>query len=635
MDPNPRQSVDVLRSWIERVEREAEVAVLKENEEPNPWGKSFDVMKFLGEPQWVCPEKVSAKKKKKPTRVPLVEEPRDDRPVALSIEELPRPPPPMPMPYEMEHPTPMPPVPCPTMLLSDKVVFLEWVRVTREAKHQRRAEAFFLKRIRRRLQRMLRAWGAEAAASAMARTDAEYHVDQLLFDKYAGRSLRAWSTVVKQRRGKIETFLKRQRRSRLKAVYRVWKWKAVAGQRRAALASAHARAQLERCVFHAWRRRTTAGIADREAQRAEQTLLAAKRNLENAAAWHARRVRSHIFVHWLQYAAQCRDARVFQEKHAARRQKVQALEIALRKQQQEQLQKQPQQEQKQDDREMKRSDHPKPRSTTPVKAHHKTPPPPTKKTRSSPVKTTPGREDRRREIAERTEARLQARRLEREAIVLRREEDEVAKVRDAKMAVVRAQAQAAAMRELARQQWTVARLFAKRSLVRAYGIGPWKALVERSKQQEVTARRWHDDGLVQRIWTAWLAERERRRRQKLEARQTALIEAVDVVRAAQTRRPFAKWLSVIADGAVRAVAVEAKRAQRLRRLYLATWLARTGTAKRRSDTNWERATEFAATLIKRHAIKSWRRAQDLWRHEKNLDSRRQRTWAHVRDWLRD
>ena len=748
---DPRESVEVLRSWIKRVEVEAEADVQGECpeaallEDHNPWEKEATVRaellraldraekkeqrkprgKQAGGKQAVAPRR-KVKRSGRP--------PRDDATVASSMEEHDAT-----VASSMEE-QPRQSVPVPTAkprramealgdtnekkgpplsfvvgrTKQEKVALLFFAKASddddakrrkskcsqRDLVSEKKAEVMRSRLAKAGLRSALRAWSVRATIDGIRRRDSEAKAENLRFATYAGRSFSLWRGFLQFKKRSLRAFEDRKSLRRLVRVYGIWRAATVAAKHRAALARIHARARLKRLCLQAWRRLADDAAADRAAEATERALLAAKRQLEAAKKWHEKRLRSLIFIKWLRYAKAMQSEKLFQLEHAERRKQVQAAEAAFRQRrkvsdvevenlpsydnekkatpektetphsspsQQEASEKQGPRAPKTEPTQKNNSMDEKNNNTKTV-AFLPPPPPPSssasqsrsrvarasspttkeqslREERSSPRRNhtflARGEEEeerkkqkRRRELAERTEARLRERRRAREKSAHRREEEILQKIQDARKAALRLEALKATALELAKQQWTVAKMHRKRSLL-YWHLAPWKALVAEARLASAKARRWHTDGLLQRTWLAWLAARRRHLEDRLERRRNAVAACLRLGRVAATKIPFAKWLSTLADVRVRAVAVDAKRTRRLGRAYVAAWRQNALLQRANADAAWQCASNFADRLSKRHVLRTWRDAIALWRHEKRLNTRRQAKWDHVRHWMKD
>jgi hypothetical protein len=243
------------------------------------------------------------------------------------------------------------------------------------------------------------------------------------------------------------------------------------------------------------------------------------------------------------------------------------------------------------------------------------------------------RQEKRRALAERTNARLAERKeREEEARTARTvthqgalEEHERLK-REGK----RAEEQ---RKELLRQQARVARLHYRRGLLVWRGVRPWVRLVEHARSDLQKARKWYADGLAQKAWTAWTRWRVARRETTLLKQQRVLARAARVAECASVRRPFSCWVAATNEVLRRAAAVVAIKRRRTFRARLVAWRLRAAREKLRGQEAEVRADRVWRRTMLVKLVKNWQKAVGILQRDAAIAARKEAKWKEVRGWL--
>ena len=275
---------------------------------------------------------------------------------------------------------------------------------------------------------------------------------------------------------------------------------------------------------------------------------------------------------------------------------------------------------------------PQPRTTAP-------PPPPAERRRAAPNRVAPTlderhkqRQETRKALAERTNARLAERRQREEAARAARTVTHQAAYEEHERIKREEKAAEEQRRELVRQQYRVARLHYNRALL-VWRLKAWVKYVEMSRSDWTKARKWYDDGLAQKTWTAWTRWRVLRREATLQRQQKILAHAARLSEKAAVRRPFSIWVSSTNDVLSRAADVVALKRRKTLQGRLVAWRLRAAREKLR----WQHADVRADRIYNRtmlvKLVRNWRVAVDAFKRDAAIAARVAAKRAEVKGWL--
>ncbi|KAJ1454099.1 hypothetical protein M885DRAFT_618345 [Pelagophyceae sp. CCMP2097] len=509
-------------------------------------------------------------------------------------------------------------------------------------------------------------WRSCAAYGAEARRRAGSRAAAMRFEHVAGRVLRAWAFFVAKRRAAFGRFVAKRRSRRTLAVWRGWRSRCADARKSAVRADALWRWLVAAHTWRAWRRVVEAGRAARAAADMERHLRRRKQLEEKATRFASMRLRSRVFVQWLEATLRHRGARELTEEHAARRLQVDAFGARLRQAAAPSAEPPMQL----DDRhgaafqaspgacaaspaESSAAESSAGRSRSTYASSRLTPRPSSAQAAPSPADAPPAppagaardaaaRRARREDIARRTAAQVAERRRRDADVEKRRETVAERNFESARDAAAVAAAQLAGGQRLARQDAALARqeialaaLHCDRAALKWRGLGPWKEFVAAARLDVVKADRWYADGLTQTAWAAWVGFL----RQLAGLRTTAKRRAVlNILLGTATRRcscAWAIWAAAVREVAARgdgvAAVVSAAVAAR-------AWVRWRAAAPRAAEAQ-ARLERAASALVAKHLCRStlanWRNAASARRAEAQLDARSHARWGHVRAWLGD
>ena len=187
-------------------------------------------------------------------------------------------------------------------------------------------------------------------------------------------------------------------------------------------------------------------------------------------------------------------------------------------------------------------------------------------------------------------------------------------------------------KELMRQQYRVARLHYNRALL-VWRLKAWVKYVEMSRSDWTKARKWYDDGLAQKTWTAWTRWRVLRREATLQRQQKILAHAARLSEKAAVRRPFSIWVSSTNDVLSRAADVVALKRRKTLQGRLVAWRLRAAREKLR----WQHADVRADRIYNRtmlvKLVRNWRVAVDAFKRDAAIAARVAAKRAEVKGWL--
>ena len=237
-----------------------------------------------------------------------------------------------------------------------------------------------------------------------------------------------------------------------------------------------------------------------------------------------------------------------------------------------------------------------------------------------------------RALAERTNARLAERRQREEAARAARTVTHQAAYEEHERIKREEKAAEEQRRELVRQQARVARLHYNRALL-VWRLKAWVTFVEMSRSDWAKARKWYDDGLSQKTWTAWTRWRVLRREATLQRQQKILAHAARLSEKAAVRRPFATWVARTNDVLRRAADVVALKRRKTLQGRLVAWRLRAAREKLR----WQHADVRADRIYNRtmlvKLVRNWRVAVDAFKRDAAIEARVAAKRAEVRGWL--
>ena len=266
-------------------------------------------------------------------------------------------------------------------------------------------------------------------------------------------------------------------------------------------------------------------------------------------------------------------------------------------------------------------------------------PPPPAQRRAAPNRVAPTlderhkqRQETRRALAERTNARLAERRQREEAARAARTVTHQAAYEEHERIKREEKAAEEQRRELVRQQARVARLHYNRALL-VWRLKAWVTFVETARSDWTKACKWFDDGLAQKTWTAWTRWRVLRREATLKRQQKILAHAARLAEKAAVRRPFATWVARTNDVLSRAADVVALKRRKTLQGRLVAWRLKAAREKLR----WQHADVRADRIYNRtmlvKLVRNWRVAVDAFKRDAAIEARVAAKRAEVRGWL--
>ena len=161
----------------------------------------------------------------------------------------------------------------------------------------------------------------------------------------------------------------------------------------------------------------------------------------------------------------------------------------------------------------------------------------------------------------------------------------------------------------------------------------WVTFVEISRSDWAKARKWYDDGLSQKTWTAWTRWRVLRREATLQRQQKILAHAARVAEKAAVRRPFATWVSRTNDVLRRAADVVALKRRKTLQGRLVAWRLRAAREKLRGQEAEVRAARIYNRTMLVKLVRNWRVAVDAFKRDAAIEARVAAKRAEVRGWL--
>ena len=267
------------------------------------------------------------------------------------------------------------------------------------------------------------------------------------------------------------------------------------------------------------------------------------------------------------------------------------------------------------------------------------PPPPAERRRAAPNRVAPTlderhkqRQETRRALAERTNARLAERRQREEAARAARTVTHQAAYEEHERLKREEKAAEEQRRELVRQQYRVARLHYNRALL-VWRLKAWVTFVEISRSDWAKARKWCDDGLAQKTWTAWTRWRVLRREATLQRQQKILAHAARVAEKAAVRRPFGIWVTCTNEVLGRAADVVALKRRKTLQGRLVAWRLRAAREKLRGQEAEVRAARIYNRTMLVKLVRNWRVAVDAFKRDAAIEARVAAKRAEVRGWL--
>jgi hypothetical protein len=267
------------------------------------------------------------------------------------------------------------------------------------------------------------------------------------------------------------------------------------------------------------------------------------------------------------------------------------------------------------------------------------PPPVAERRRAAPNRVAPTlderhkqRQETRRALAERTNARLAERRQREEAARAARTVTHQAAYEEHER-LKREEKQAEEQRrELMRQQYRVARLHYNRALL-VWRLKAWVTFVETARSDWTKACKWYDDGLAQKIFDQWTRWRVLRREATLKRQQKILAHAARLTEKAAVRRPFATWVARTNDVLRRAADVVSLKRRKTLQGRLVAWRLRAAREKLR----WQHADVRADRIYNRamlvKLVRNWRVAVDAFKRDAAIAARVAAKRAEVKGWL--
>ncbi|KAF0715402.1 hypothetical protein As57867_003369, partial [Aphanomyces stellatus] len=220
---------------------------------------------------------------------------------------------------------------------------------------------------------------------------------------------------------------------------------------------------------------------------------------------------------------------------------------------------------------------------------------------------------------------------EAEAAVERQKDAARAKKNEAKREAARAAAERERRRQLAIEQWALAKQHATRASVRHRGFYPWRALVAHRRVLLQKAQNWHADAVVQAAWTRWrqfLARRRVVEQERLQARLT-IVAQWHVAHVA--RRCLRQWRGHYERLRGKATAVAALVWRRLGKRVL--HVGREVAAARRAQLM--DAQHVLARRTMAHGFSMWTTRVKTWRAARVAAAEKAALWSKVKGWLNE
>lgn len=508
----------------------------------------------------------------------------------------------------------------------------------------------------RRMRLIVRVWRSSACCSSQQWHVAVAQARFMCFRRTAGHVLKVWVQYAAESANLKRDFFTARDRRKISSAMHTWKSRVLHVAKLTMTAELSLRWRRLACVWSGWMRAIRLLKSEREAAEISRELEAARRKERSADRWFKRRVKSVIFVGWLEATTMLREERTIREQHEERRRKVLVLEARIavanehsndniRKNRSTPAASQTArctteglaQDHRSTDFMQHSLQHHAMKRTGPVAASVKVQPACADRRYDQNFGKLDARANerraRRKALALQTQERVKQQRAVARAANERKEEDDANSLRAYQVARAEAEAAAEASRALVRHQAFVARLHFERACLRWRGTVPWRQYVVATRLLQCKAKRWHADGLMQRTWSAWLDWQTQCRRRVLEARQQAVLAAVRAVERFRCRMPLARWVSSVQDVAILGAAVTTKHRLLLALRKLAVWRRCARREAALGAERWQRAVEFARRATERRIMRVWLRKLHVWRQGDYLEQRCDKKWGLVRGWI--
>ncbi|ETV81254.1 hypothetical protein H257_05817 [Aphanomyces astaci] len=200
-----------------------------------------------------------------------------------------------------------------------------------------------------------------------------------------------------------------------------------------------------------------------------------------------------------------------------------------------------------------------------------------------------------------------------------------------KWEMAREEAEKAQRRQLAVEQWTLAKRHHLRALVLFQGWRPWRHLVAMCRTKAIKAKHWHHDTTLHQRFGAWVGYRDACRAQARAIRTARLRAAATWHDKRWLNRVMLQWQAVREATVQRELSVRtASHNHLVRRLW--------GVVKSLTDA---RKAQLCRLQVKREAdakrrvLHVWSCRVGVWRKEAAAKREKDRMWRQMHVWLAD